>query len=271
MKRTNIVRGGLIVIGFVSLQACTQMASSNLQSEDNLAFRPEQIKLQRESATADFNARVETQRQEILNWQQVWQEKLDRLEAERKASLGEAKASVSQSVITKAVVTKAEVIEPVITKAEVIEPDVTKSNQTAQKTAKPVTPAKRKVVVKNARSKYDRLIAKYAGEYGVPIKLAHAIVKIESSYRADARGSRGEIGLMQVRLSTAKGMGYSGGAKELYYPETNLKYGMKYLGKAFKLGGGSTCGAILKYNAGHSAKRMNATSAKYCEKVKAYI
>src|SRR5680860_553449 len=217
MKRTNIVRGGLIVIGFVSLQACTQMASSNLQSEDNLAFRPEQIKLQRESATADFNARVETQRQEILNWQQVWQEKLDRLEAERKASLGEAKASVSQSVITKAVVTKAEVIEPV----------VTKSNQTAQKTAKPVTPAKRKVVVKNARSKYDRLIAKYAGEYGVPIKLAHAIVKIESSYRADARGSRGEIGLMQVRLSTAKGMGYSGGAKELYYPETNLKYGMK--------------------------------------------
>lgn len=46
---------------------------------------------------------------------------------------------------------------------------------------------------------------------------------------------------------------------------------MKYLAMAQKLGGGSTCGTILKYNAGHGAKRMNPTSAKYCNSVKAYM
>jgi len=46
---------------------------------------------------------------------------------------------------------------------------------------------------------------------------------------------------------------------------------MKYLGKAYKLGGGTTCGAILKYNAGHGAKRMNRISANYCRKVKRII
>ena len=42
---------------------------------------------------------------------------------------------------------------------------------------------------------------------------------------------------------------------------------MKYLGKAYRLGGRKTCGAILKYNAGHYAKRMNPISRKYCARV----
>jgi soluble lytic murein transglycosylase-like protein len=43
---------------------------------------------------------------------------------------------------------------------------------------------------------------------------------------------------------------------------------MKYLGEARRLGGGTVCGTILKYNAGHYAKRMNKVSARYCGKVK---
>ena len=43
---------------------------------------------------------------------------------------------------------------------------------------------------------------------------------------------------------------------------------MKYLGEAHRRGGGTVCGTILKYNAGHYAKRMNKVSAKYCGKVK---
>ena len=34
------------------------------------------------------------------------------------------------------------------------------------------------------------------------------------------------------------------------------------------VGGGSICGTVLKYNAGHYAKRMNKISANYCSKVK---
>lgn len=115
---------------------------------------------------------------------------------------------------------------------------------------------------------HGKLISKIAKAHGVPESLAHAVVSVESNYRANARGAAGEIGLMQIKPATARMMGYRGSAKGLYNPETNIKYGMKYLAKAHQLGGGSTCGTILKYNAGHGAKRMNPISKRYCGKVK---
>lgn len=122
-----------------------------------------------------------------------------------------------------------------------------------------------------SRGSYGDIIARYASAYGVPVSLAHAVIRVESNYRPGARGSAGEVGLMQIKPATARGMGYSGSVKGLYNPETNIKYGMKYLGMAHKLGGGSTCGTILKYNAGHGAKRMNPVSAAYCSKVKRHL
>ncbi len=122
-----------------------------------------------------------------------------------------------------------------------------------------------------ARSAHDGLIAKYAAAEGVPLALAHAVIRIESNYRAGARGSAGEIGLMQIKPATARGLGFRGSASALYDPATNLRWGMKYLGKAHQLGGGETCGTILKYNAGHGAKRMNKVSSAYCGKVKAQM
>lgn len=118
---------------------------------------------------------------------------------------------------------------------------------------------------------YSSLIASYAKSHGVPVSLAHAVVRVESNYRPNARGSAGEIGLMQIKPATARMMGYSGSAKGLYDPETNIKYGMKYLAAAHKLGGGTTCGTILKYNAGHGAKRMNPVSKAYCGKVQRFM
>jgi soluble lytic murein transglycosylase-like protein len=35
--------------------------------------------------------------------------------------------------------------------------------------------------------------------------------------------------------------------------------------------GGTTCGTILRYNAGHGAKRMNPISARYCRRVRAIL
>lgn len=118
---------------------------------------------------------------------------------------------------------------------------------------------------------FDKLIRKHAKKNGVPVSLAHAVVRIESNYRPNARGAAGEVGLMQIKPATARGMGYSGATKNLYNPENNIAYGMKYLGEAYRRGGGTTCGAILKYNAGHYAKNMNPVSAKYCQRVKAIM
>ncbi|CDX13271.1 Lytic transglycosylase catalytic [Mesorhizobium sp. ORS 3324] len=115
---------------------------------------------------------------------------------------------------------------------------------------------------------YSEIIARYAASYGVPVSLAKAVIKIESNYRPNMVGSAGEIGLMQIKPATARMMGYTGSVKGLFDPDTNIKYGMKYLAMAQGLGGGTTCGTILKYNAGHGATRMNPVSAAYCSKVK---
>ena len=120
-------------------------------------------------------------------------------------------------------------------------------------------------------SQFTILIQSYAKQYGVAVDLAHAIVKVESNFNASARGSAGEIGLMQIKPATARMMGYSGSAKGLYDPETNIKFGMMYLAKAQELSDGTTCGTILKYNAGHAAKRMNPVSKRYCGKVKSIL
>ncbi|WP_027051093.1 lytic transglycosylase domain-containing protein [Mesorhizobium erdmanii] len=115
---------------------------------------------------------------------------------------------------------------------------------------------------------YSAIVARYAASYGVPVSLANAVIKIESNYRPNMVGGAGEIGLMQIKPATARMMGYNGSAKGLFDPDTNIKYGMKYLAMARDLGGGTTCGTILKYNAGHGATRMNPVSAAYCSKVK---
>jgi len=147
-----------------------------------------------------------------------------------------------------------------------------KAEQEAAKKAAAQRAAKRKARrASNPKGNYGKLIAKYAAQNGVPYRLARAVVQVESSFRPNVTGSVGEIGLMQIRLATARGMGYKGSAKQLYNPATNLYWGMKYLGKAHRLAGGSTCGTILKYNAGHGATKPNPISTRYCQRVRRII
>jgi soluble lytic murein transglycosylase-like protein len=115
---------------------------------------------------------------------------------------------------------------------------------------------------------YSAIVARYASDSGVPAALAHAVIRVESSCRPKSRGSAGEIGLMQIKVGTARMLGYSGSASGLFDPETNIKYGIRYLAMAYRLAGRDTCGTILRYNAGHGAKRMNRGSAALCAKVK---
>ncbi len=153
-----------------------------------------------------------------------------------------------------------------------VDPTVTSSVRSSAKAKATATnSADAKAGARQGRSPYDAIITKYAAQHDVPVALAHAVVRVESNYRADARGAAGEVGLMQIKPSTARAMGYSGSAKGLYNPDTNIRFGMKYLAKARQLGGGDTCGTILRYNAGHGAKRMNPISASYCAKVKRFL
>ncbi|TCT13492.1 transglycosylase-like protein with SLT domain [Tepidamorphus gemmatus] len=118
---------------------------------------------------------------------------------------------------------------------------------------------------------YADHIARHARSAGVPVELAMAVVRIESNHDPRARGRAGEIGLMQIKPQTARGLGFSGPAAALYDPDTNLKWGMKYLAGAYRLAGGDTCGTILRYQAGHGARRMTAAASAYCGKVKRHM
>ena len=74
-------------------------------------------------------------------------------------------------------------------------------------------------------SNYATIISSYASSYGVPFALANAVVRVESNYRPNMTGSAGEIGLMQIKLETARGLGYTGSRQALYNPETNIQLG----------------------------------------------
>lgn len=111
------------------------------------------------------------------------------------------------------------------------------------------------------------LIARHASENELPFELADAVVRIESRYNAGARNGP-HLGLTQLNLQTARSLGYKGDAAGLLDPETNLRYGLKYLAQAYRLAGGDTCGTILRYQAGHRAQTMTKASLAYCAKVK---
>jgi soluble lytic murein transglycosylase-like protein len=136
---------------------------------------------------------------------------------------------------------------------------------------KPGYPIPERTLPSKLQNEYSDLIVKYAKRYGVPTNLAHAIVSVESKFNPKARGSAGEVGLMQIKPATARMMGYRGTTKALYDPETNIRWGMQYLATAHQLGGGQVCSTILRYNAGHAATRMNPVSKRYCGKVQALL
>lgn len=114
------------------------------------------------------------------------------------------------------------------------------------------------------------LIAKHASANNVPVALADAVVRIESRYNPRAR-NRANLGLTQISHQTARGIGYSGSAAGLLDADTNLKYGMKYLGMAYRMAGGDVCGAIMRYQSGLRATHMSGANRVYCGKVRAIL
>lgn len=107
------------------------------------------------------------------------------------------------------------------------------------------------------RSQHDGLIASHAAANGVPPELVHRVVVRESRYNPRAV-SKGNYGMMQIRLGTARGMGYTGTAQGLLDPDTNLTYAVKYLAGAYRAAGGHHAQTVRYYSSGYyyAAKRQ---------------
>ena len=115
------------------------------------------------------------------------------------------------------------------------------------------------------------LVDREAAALGIPIALARAVVKVESQWNPKETGTVGEVGLMQIKHSTARLLGFSGSRAELYDPKTNVRWGMKYLAGAYRLAGGNVCKTALKYQGGHKATRMTGIASRYCSKLRTYM
>ena len=111
-------------------------------------------------------------------------------------------------------------------------------------------------IIAPARSPYswdgsmDASIARHAAAHGVPIELARRVVKRESGGNPRAV-SQGNYGLMQIRLGTARAMGYQGNAQGLLDPDVNMTYAMRYLAGAHRASGGNHDRAIALYARGY--------------------
>ena len=62
---------------------------------------------------------------------------------------------------------------------------------------------------------------------------------------------RGNYGLMQIRLGTARALGYRGDAEGLLEPATNMAYGVPYLAGAYRAAHGDEARALVLYLRGY--------------------
>ena len=114
----------------------------------------------------------------------------------------------------------------------------------------------RKTASLDANGNLDALIASQAAASGVPIELVKRVIKRESGGNPRVV-SAGNYGLMQIKLGTARAMGYQGNAAGLLDPSTNMTYAVKYLAGAYQAAGGNADRAVHYYASGYyyAAKR----------------
>lgn len=110
------------------------------------------------------------------------------------------------------------------------------------------------------QSKYSLIIDIKSSEYDYDPNLINAIISIESNYNLSTVGAAGEIGLMQIKPSTAKyvckeyGIEYHDGM--LYDPIVNITIGLNYL-SLLEDNLGSLNAAIISYNMGITRYKKN--------------
>src|SRR5476649_106132 len=102
----------------------------------------------------------------------------------------------------------------------------------------------------DANGNLDSLIARHAAANNLPEALLRRIIKRESGGNPRVI-SKGNYGLMQIRLGTARAMGYQGSAAGLLDADTNMTYAVKYLAGAYHTAGGNADRTVHYYAAGY--------------------
>jgi soluble lytic murein transglycosylase-like protein len=112
------------------------------------------------------------------------------------------------------------------------------------------------------------LVRNAAVAENLPPEIAEAVADVESGFNPRAVGGVGEIGLMQVLPSTARMLGFAEPLPKLFDPETNVRFGVRYLASAWRKTGADICATVMKYRAGHGETRYSQRSVAYCIRVR---
>ncbi len=107
-------------------------------------------------------------------------------------------------------------------------------------------------VFREEASTYDRLIRRYADEYGVDFALVKAIMTVESAFNPYAVSGKGARGLMQMMPSTAARYGVT----DIYNPVENVRAAAQHLKYLFDTFGNKPVLVIAAYNAGENAVKQ---------------
>jgi len=106
------------------------------------------------------------------------------------------------------------------------------------------------------------MAAAQAGTAGLPASLVERVIRRESGGNPRAVHG-GNYGLMQIRLGTARAMGYAGSASGLLDPQTNTTYALRYLAGAYRAAGGNENRAIALYARGYYSQAKAQGFAPY--------
>ena len=120
-----------------------------------------------------------------------------------------------------------------------------------------------------SRAQYEATVAAHAKANLVPEELVHRVIVRESKYQPRLIGRGGAIGMMQIKLATARGLGYTGTAEGLRDAETNLTYGIKYLAGAYRAAKGDFNQAVRYFAGGYyyAAKHQRIEHLKEAKQV----
>ncbi|MEM4248632.1 MAG: lytic transglycosylase domain-containing protein [Candidatus Nanoarchaeia archaeon] len=126
---------------------------------------------------------------------------------------------------------------------------------------------------------FDRIIENASRRHGIDPCLVKAVIWRESRFNPNARGSKGEIGLMQIRMNySAADWSEKNGIPipcegVLFHPEINIEIGSWYLSRARKRWKDfehSTEMALAEYNAGFAGMKKwipETTDANILERI----
>jgi soluble lytic murein transglycosylase-like protein len=102
----------------------------------------------------------------------------------------------------------------------------------------------------NERAAIEVLIVEHTKTHGLPAALVRLVIRRESNFNPRA-AYRGNYGLMQIRLGTARALGYRGTAEGLLDPATNMTYGVSYLAGAYRAARGDEARTLVLYSRGY--------------------